>query len=58
MTRLALAIAYFLSFMGAAVLLYLSFRTHPGWAYSGFLLLASGRAVELALVIQEEDDAY
>ncbi len=49
MTRLALAFACLLSCVGAAILLFLSFRASPGVAYSGVLLFASGKAVRLAL---------
>ena len=49
MTRLAIALAYLLSFVGVMVLLFLSFRTSPGVAYTGVLLFASGKAVRIAL---------
>jgi multisubunit Na+/H+ antiporter MnhB subunit len=54
MTRLALALAYILSFIGVAVLLFLSFRTSPGVAYTGVLLFASGRAINLALAGEDQ----
>ena len=54
MTRLAIALAYFLSFVGVMVLLFLSFRTSPGMAYTGVLLFASGRAINLALAGEDQ----
>lgn len=54
MTRLALAFAYLLTFIGAGVLLFLSFRTHPGWAYSGVLLFASGKAIKLSVTGEDQ----
>ncbi|WP_156818833.1 hypothetical protein [Sphingomonas sp. Mn802worker] len=49
MTRLAIAFAYVLSFLGVAVLLFLSFRASPSLAYTGVLLFALEKAINLAL---------
>lgn len=54
MTRLATALAYFLSFVGVMVLLFLSFRTSPGAAYTGVLVFAAGRAIKLALAGEDQ----
>jgi multisubunit Na+/H+ antiporter MnhB subunit len=54
MARLALALAYFLSFVGVMVLLFLSFRTSPDVAYTGVLLFASGKAIKLALAGEDQ----
>lgn len=54
MTRLAIALAYFLSFVGIMVLLFLSFRTSPGVAYTGVLLFAAGRAIKLAFAGEDQ----
>lgn len=55
MARLAIALAYFLSFVGVMVLLFLSFRTSPSVAYTAVLLFASGRSIKLAVTIVGED---
>jgi len=54
LTRLASALAYFLSFVGVVVLLFLSFRGDPGVAYTGVLLWASGRAIKVAFAVEAQ----
>jgi hypothetical protein len=49
MTRAARAFAHVVSFLGVGVLLFLSFCTSPSVAYTGVLLFASGRAINIAL---------
>lgn len=54
MSRLASALAYVLSSIGAMVLLLLSFRGDPGIAYTGVLLFASGRAIKIAFAVEDQ----